>query len=889
MPSHFYDAVDGQFEVFYSQAWIIVPKNEMKVRRIPNKDLILFSMPVQFHEHKGVAKHLVSEKQLNTVLNSEALLVRQMTKDQVTLETVQAKAFKELHYELDGEVPKPYYVMGLWQYRSAASPGACGSVLMTTDDRVEGQILGFHCAGDGTYGYAQILTREMVDGFMTTQLGTPAPECTQHFSRIVPPGHFGRVGSLPKGQGIRQSDKTEIIPTKIHGMISTAVTEPAVLSRRDVRYVGNEDIMTKGIGKYGKPALPFDPRHIKMIEESINAEIETWRIPRTPEILTMEQTLQGLEMIDGMDRLPMNTSPGWPYTKTRPTTELGKAYLFDAEQKRITDKDLERNWDARLALAKRGERVQSVWTCCLKDERRPLAKIASGSTRLFVIPPVDFSLLMRMYTLDFSVAIKMNRHESFTKVGIDTQSFEWTQLYNYLASCSEFVVAGDFARFDGTLPPELTHQFFEHCNFYYSTHGACTEEDRTVRRVLADESVHTVLLAKEEIFVTHVGNKSGNPNTVNINSFANYYYMALSYLGLAERYCPEQATMDKFRKNVKLAIYGDDNVLAIKKEILEWYNQLTIADFLDDFGIEYTNETKTGLTKYKKLDDASFLKCRFANHESIAKVKVPHMTEATILELLNWTRKAPDQDELLESNCNDALRFAYFYGAKYFNELRAKIVRSLKSVNLTLDIMTYSDFHYWFLFVCGMLPCAKFKPEMNVLEAVAARGNSSFARFLTRAFVGVPCGIFTSLGWFVRSSEKERTDKRFAIAIPSGEGKSWLCKRYPNIFVDHDEILLPAAKQALKKHGMSWSRLWEILEIDTPVEDQRILLVHHPANTRRQMLGSYVLPQPCHIRANAYQRMRLGQDVKVMERDERNSELLTLAKRTAPHLFGGDE
>ncbi len=889
IPGHFYDAMDTEFEIFHSGAWLTVRKDEKKARRIPNKDLVLFEMPMAFHQHSSMVKHLISEKQLSKISTTNALMMRQMNTTTVTMEQLKAKMVKELHYEQDTDGdPIPYYTVGLWEYRAAAAPGACGSVLLTTNDSIEGQIIGFHCAGNGVFGYSQILTREMVEDFFPTKLGTPFPKVEARFTKVVPDGHFGRIGCLPPGQGVFQSDRSEIIPTAIQGMVSEPVTQPAILSRRDPRYKGTDDIMTKGIAKYGKAPKPFNPRHLEMIEESINAEIEQWEIPRKPEILTLEQTLSGIELLDGYDRLPMRTSPGWPYVNSRPRTEIGKAYLFDAEAKRIVDKELETRWSARLELAKRGERVQSVWTCCLKDERRPLAKIEAGSTRLFVVPPVDFSLLMRMYTLDFSMAIKMNRHTSFTKVGIDTQSLEWSQLYNYLASCSEFVVAGDFEKFDGTLTPELTHQFFKHCNYFYATHGTCTAEDIKVRGVLADESVHTVLLAREEVFLTHVGNKSGNPNTVNVNSFANYYYMALAYLGIAESLCPTQATMDKFRKNVRVAVYGDDNVLAIKREILDWYNQITIAEFLKKFGIVYTNETKTGLTKYKKLDDASFLKCRFANHESIAKVKVPLMTEATILELLNWTRKAPDQDELLESNCNDALRFAYFYGSSYFNSLRGKIIASLKQVNLHLDIMTYSDFHYWFLFVCGLLPHGKFSPEMNVLESIAASGNNSFARFINRIFVGGPCRLMQRLGWFVRSGEQERTDPRFAVAIPSGEGKSWLCKKYPHIFVDHDDLLLPAAAAALKKHGLSWSRLWEILDTELPPSDKRILLVHHPANTRRQMIGSYMLPKPNNIRANAYQRMRLGNSAIVMERDERNTELLTLAKKLAPYLFKGD-
>jgi len=80
------------------------------------------------------------------------------------------------------------------------------------------------------------------------------------------------------------------------------------------------------------------------------------------------------------------------------------------------------------------------------------------------------------------------------------------------------------------------------------------------------------------------------------------------------------------------------------------------------------------------------------------------MKQATILELLNWTRVAPDQDVLLQDNINDALRFAYFYGEKYFNQLRQKILDALELKDKRWLPSTYTDFHLWFL---GVIKVAK--------------------------------------------------------------------------------------------------------------------------------------------------------------------------------------
>lgn len=260
------------------------------------------------------------------------------------------------------------------------------------------------------------------------------------------------------------------------------------------------------------------------------------------------------------------------------------------------------------------------------------------------------------------------------------------------------------------------------------------------------------------------------------------------------------------------------------------------------------------------------------------------MSETTILELLNWTRIAPDQDALLADNCTDALRFAYFHGQEYFVALREKIVSALRAVGKNFRVMTYDDYHWWFLFVCGMAPNMTKAFAESMFETISQTGNSTMVQKMMKTLQKIPYTLLSLTGLLGAEDSIQRTDDRHAIAIPSGEGKTWLCRTYPHLFHDHDDVLLPEAQKRLKERGLDWKYLWEMIEIDYPKEDRRILLVHHPNNTRRQMIGSYVLPKPSYIRANVYQRLRLKK-AKRMDREDRNKEILTLAKKYEPHLF----
>nr|QKN89029.1 MAG: polyprotein [Riboviria sp.] len=614
--AHFFQGInEGEiFEIFHSNAWMPIEYNTVNATALADKDLIVYNMPLQFHLHKSNIKHFISEKDLTYARKFPATLVK-MTSNLITVANeVEVSPVESVNYVFNVlGVETPIMIQKAWKYALLTQPGDCGAILVAHNTKVSGKFLGFHAAGNGRHGWATLITREMLERFVATQNGSCIPEAEARLGNLIPQGHFGRIGKSSKL--FFQNDKTDIVKTDIHGLINPPVTFPAVLSRNDSRLLKRVNPLSLGISKYSQTLKPFPLELRKIVNEHMRAELHTFKRLRRPTLLTDTETITGIPAFENaFEPLPMKTSPGWPYINTRPRGEVGKRYLFDINGSGlITDSLLQEKYIYREQEARKGERVESIWIDCMKDERRKLAKIQSGSTRIFTIGPVDFSMLCRKYTQDFTEALKASRSFSHCKLGIDCQSLEWTELYHYLSSFSDCMIAGDFSRFDGTVHAELIEDYYDDVDYFYKAFGDWNEGDRKVRKVLADETCNTIHLAKDEFYMTHGGNKSGNPATTPLNSRVNYRYMALAWLLLARRLrLTKYYTMASFAQNVRVACFGDDNILAVKKEVIEWYNQESISECLEEYGIIYTNESKTGVTKFKKLSECTFLKQGFA-------------------------------------------------------------------------------------------------------------------------------------------------------------------------------------------------------------------------------------------------------------------------------------
>jgi hypothetical protein len=102
----------------------------------------------------------------------------------------------------------------------------------------------------------------------------------------------------------------------------------------------------------------------------------------------------------------------------------------------------------------------------------------------------------------------------------------------------------------------------------------------------------------------------------------------------------------------------------------------------------------------------------------------------------------------------------------------------------------------------------------------------------------------------------------YAFGIPSGEGKSALCHAYPELFVDHDELVAGQVLERLKAADDigKWQRVNAYLR-SLVFRKDRILLTWGPETcpSTHMYVGSMVLRYPTRVRANVANRIAIAE------------------------------
>jgi hypothetical protein len=573
-----------------------------------------------------------------------------------------------------------------WSYTADTQPGMCGSPIVMLDKFIAKKIVGFHAAGTANQeAIGQVITSEMIlDGMryfgITLQPFHPPVDITNtDMGLIQAQGNFTRVGTLFKHPRI--NDMTKIIPSILHGKVYAIKTAPAVLNPMDPRsfLMEHSTPMRQGIEKYGNIMPVVDMTILGRAKDAVQSLMIGLEGCAQRKILTQYEALNGVHGDDFLPSMDMTTSAGYPYNQPEYQKQHGIKNVKgkepfiqrnEAEEWIINDPQLQQRVDKRLKEAKIGRRVESLWLDSLKDERRDLEKILYGKTRVFTIPPVDFTIVCRELFGAFSSAFYHNRLKYFSAVGIDPMSTEWTQLYNKLSSNSMQGFAGDFSGWDGNLSPIFMDSVCDIINAWY----ADSEENQLARKVLFDEIIHTPQCAMNEVYYTHGGNPSGNPLTVIINTIMHMQYLMYSYFKNAP---PEYSNLNSFLENVKAFIYGDDDLITVKPEVLTFWNPAIILQDLKELNLTYTNAHKTGPAEVKSLRELSFLKRGF--RDDGRGFKLPTIEVQTITELTNWTRECATMtvEKASVDNLNDSLMFMYAYGKEQFDKHRNKILVEL--------------------------------------------------------------------------------------------------------------------------------------------------------------------------------------------------------------------
>jgi len=422
-------------------------------------------------------------------------------------------------------------------------------------------------------------------------------------------------------------------------------------------------------------------------------------VPAMCKMLTLKEAINGNPNYEYIDGLKMNSSVGYPYNKTGSTKD--KHISGEIGEMEITDlymlHELNEAWEAM----KRGERSFSVWIINLKDELRGLDKILAGKTRAISCCPIIYLINFKRACGAFCAFMHTQCLSFGSAVGIDIHGPDFTTLYQKLTSKNTYGFAGDYGCFDGTLMPELMWRAGNIMKRWYQKwlpefneiSQEEIDEHMLIIDVLMEECIHAVELCGNLVYTSIQGNKSGNPWTALINSLVNIMY---SYCAWKE-ICRETGNyhmlpLSCFDDNVEQAIYGDDNILATTDEALEFFNAVNFSTCMANHGIEYTNESKTGvIIPFRKLENCTFLKNGFRRDDDYPMLIHPTMSMKTIRQLINWVRKSDDDWDAWYQNCGDALEFIFHYGRDEFDKFKSEINNHLSVCRKPLLTTTFDD------------------------------------------------------------------------------------------------------------------------------------------------------------------------------------------------------
>jgi len=382
---------------------------------------------------------------------------------------------------------------------------------------------------------------------------------------------------------------------------------------------------------------------------------------------------------------PINrkSSPGFPYTKFK-GNKPGKTKWLGADEYKLAP-EVKETMDQMIVDAKNNKRTPVVWTDTLKDERRPIAKVKIGKTRVFAAGPMHYTLAFRKYFLGFAAHCAKNRIDNEISIGTNVYSLDWTRTAQRLRSKGNKVIAGDFSNFDGTLLVQILTDVVEIINKFYND----GEENAQIRRVLWKEIVNSVHLNGDDLYLWTHSQPSGCPITAILNSLFNSISMRYVWMTVMP---PEYRTMSAFNKHVAMVSYGDDNCVNISDEVIKLFNQLTIADGYTTMGMTYTDEEKSGeMIPFRSLDEISYLKRRFVWNESEHQYLAP-LDLGVVLEMVNWVRGDFDHEERTTENLTTSAFELSLHGKDIFTHWIKEYSTASRNFAVRPLFLTYEEY-----------------------------------------------------------------------------------------------------------------------------------------------------------------------------------------------------
>lgn len=594
----------------------------------------------------------------------------------------------EISY-VDGK--REYLIRDRYEYTSLeTTKGDCGSILIAIGSHLPKKIIGIHVAGNVGLGVASPLSikdieRALVGFAPEAQISLDCDlylRAQASFDEIEKPeGNFVSMGNPTIS--VRGPMKTVLRKSLCHGKIVPATTAPAVLVpvERDGVVV---DPMMNGLKKAGRIPPPLNEYYLDVAINDMMRILCSNVREEDARVLSNLEAVTGIEGDDCLPPVKRSSSPGYPWIKER--KGIGKTKWLGSDAYTLSP-DVEFVMNERVRLAKIGVRYPTFWIDTLKDERRPLDKIAAVKTRVFSAGPMDYTLTFRKYFLGFAAHCARNRIDNEISVGTNVYSHDWTRTAKRCTSKGKKVIAGDFSNFDGTLLLPILYKMLDIINAFYND----GEENNMIRHVLWKEIINSVHVCGDSVYLWTHSQPSGCPITAILNSIYNSISMRYCWMVVYEGK-PQMQSMKMFNSNVAMVSYGDDNIVNISDAVCEEFNQITIAQAYATIDMIYTDELKSGdMVKYRDLSSIAYLKRKFVWDKNEMQFLAPLALE-TVLEMTNWIRGELDQESSTSENLETSAFELSLHGREIFDEWIGKYKIACRGFSECPKFLTFDEY-----------------------------------------------------------------------------------------------------------------------------------------------------------------------------------------------------
>jgi len=567
-----------------------------------------------------------------------------------------------------------YTIKEFLTYRAPTTKGDCGSPIVLHNSGISPQkIVGVHVAGNSNrIGLASIITSNDLELAILEIIGYK-PQCGEFTLPFQ--GNFNFIRKIPTP--VFAPKRSRIIKSSLFECWGPSLTSTARLKNF---FLNGNEINPKylAIEKYGGPKVEIDEELANYCADAVWSSLENTVVANSYKersIISFEKAILGDPFDEYFDSIPRATSAGYPYVAHPISGYRGKEWFFgkniDYDLSTVGGVQLRNEVFKMIELASNGKRLEHIFVDVLKDERRTFEKVTVGKTRLISSAPLPLVVATRMYFMRFCQFIMLSRLDNEIAVGINVYSDEWHILANMLQKKGRHCVAGDFKNFDGSEQVVVLNAVLSIIQKWYD--GSAV--DNKVRLVLWQEITNSRHLCDDIVYDWHKSLPSGHPATTIINSLYNLISYRMAWMILAE---PDFKNMKAFTENVFLMVYGDDSIANVSVNVIDWYNQQTLAGAMLKFGLVYTAETKQGETSLSRnLADITFLKRSFRFDHYVYNYLAPLNLE-TILEMPYWTKRGALKEDIEKDNVETSLKELSLHDERVFLAWSPLIIKSSK-------------------------------------------------------------------------------------------------------------------------------------------------------------------------------------------------------------------